>query len=108
MYCIPLESYKDKLSNKLDFVGMILDSLKVISEKPQVNQVVPYKLNQYLCKDPSLWKEDKAISRAEDDAKSAEVGTCKVGYQSNLSSGQSSTRVGKFWKTKCDIMLKLV
>ena len=37
-----LESYKDKLSNKLHFIGIILDSLKVISEKPQVNQVVPY------------------------------------------------------------------
>ena len=40
-YCIPLESYKDKLSNKHHFI-IILDSLKVISEKPQVNQVVPY------------------------------------------------------------------
>ena len=42
MYCISLESYKDKLSKKLHFIRMILDSLKVISEKPQVNQVVPY------------------------------------------------------------------
>ena len=42
MCYIPLESYKDKLSNKLHFVKYILDSLKVISEKPQVNQVVPY------------------------------------------------------------------
>ena len=42
LYHIPLESYKDKLSNKLHFVSIILDSLKVISEKLQVNQVVPY------------------------------------------------------------------
>ena len=42
-YHIPLESYKDKISTKLHFVRMILDSLKVISEKPQVNQVVPYR-----------------------------------------------------------------
>ena len=42
MYRIPLEIYKDKLSNKLHFIFMILDSLKVISEKPQVNQVAPY------------------------------------------------------------------
>ena len=42
MYRILLEIYKDKLSNKLHFILMILDSLKVISEKPQVNQVVPY------------------------------------------------------------------
>ena len=41
-YRILLESYKDKLSNKLHFIMMILDSLKVISGKPQVNQVVPY------------------------------------------------------------------
>ena len=42
MYYILLESYKDKLSNKLYFVGVTLGSLKVISEKPRVNQVVPY------------------------------------------------------------------
>ena len=42
MYNIPLESYKDKLSNKLYFVGKIFDKLKVISGKPRVNQVVPY------------------------------------------------------------------
>ena len=39
---MPLESYKDKLSNKLYFVNQILNKLKVISEKPKVNQVVPY------------------------------------------------------------------
>ena len=42
MYNILLEIYKDKLFNKLHFFSKILDSLKVISEKPQVNQVVPY------------------------------------------------------------------
>ena len=42
MKYILLESYKDKISNKLHFARIILDSLKVISEKPQVNQVVPY------------------------------------------------------------------
>ena len=42
-YYIPLKIYKDKLSNKLHFIRIILDSLKVISEKPQVNQVVPYR-----------------------------------------------------------------
>ena len=41
-YNIVLESYKDKLSNKLHFIRKILDRLKVISKKPQVNQVVPY------------------------------------------------------------------
>ena len=34
---IPLESYKGKLSNKLYFIIIIPDSLKVTSEKPQVN-----------------------------------------------------------------------
>ena len=42
------------------------------------------------CKDPSLWKENKASSGAEDDAKSAEVGTHEVGHWSNLSGGRSS------------------
>ena len=37
-----------------------------------------------------------------------EVGTRKVGHQSNLNGGQSSTQVEKSWKTKCDIMLRLV
>ena len=45
---------------------------------------------------------------AEDDTKSVEVGTCKVGHQSDLSGGQSSVQAGKLWKTKCDIMLRLV
>ena len=48
-YCIPLESYKEKLFNKLHFIRIILYSFKVISEKPQVNQVVPY--------NPSLLEE---------------------------------------------------
>ena len=53
-------------------------------------------------------KENKASSRAEDDAKSVEVGTHKVGYQSDLSGGQSSVQARKFWKTKCDTKLRLV
>ena len=59
-------------------------------------------------KDSSLWKDNKASSGAEDDAKSVEVGTHKVGHWSDLSRGQSSGRVGQLWKTKCDIMLRLV
>ena len=39
----------------------------------------------YRIRNPSLWEENKVSSRAEDDAKSAEVGTCKAGHQSNLS-----------------------
>ena len=39
---------------------------------------------------------------------SVEVGTRKVGHWSNLSRGQRSVRVGKFFKTMCDIMLRLV
>ena len=46
MYHIPLENYKDELFKKVYFVGIILDSFKVISEKPQVNQVVPYSVLQ--------------------------------------------------------------
>ena len=49
-------------------------------------------------KNPSLWKENKVSSRAEDDDKSAEVGTHEVGHRSDLSRGQSSMRVGTFWK----------
>ena len=60
------------------------------------------------CKDPSLQKENKASSGAKDNAKSVEVGTRKVGHQRNLSGGQSSMRAGKLWKTKCDIVLRLV
>ena len=60
------------------------------------------------CKDPSLWKENKVSNGAEDGAKSTEVGTHKVGHGSDLSGGQSSTQAGKFWKTKCDITLRLV
>ena len=47
-------------------------------------------------------------SRAEDNAKSAEVGTHEVGHRSDLSGGRSSMQVGKSWKTKCDIMLGLM
>ena len=36
-----------------------------------------------------------------------EVGTHEVGLQSGLSIGQSSAQMGKFWNTKCDIMLRL-
>ena len=43
------------------------------------------------CKDPSLWKENKASNKAEDDTKSVEVGTHEVGHQSDLSVGRSST-----------------
>ena len=48
------------------------------------------KLGHGICKDPSLLKENKASSRAEDDAKSAEVGNHEAGHLSNLSGGQSS------------------
>ena len=65
-------------------------------------------IQQNSCKDPSLWKENKVSSGAEDNAKLAEVGTHEVGHWSNLSGGQSSMQVGKFWKTKCDIILRLV
>ena len=34
-------------------------------------------------RNPSLWKENKANSISEDDAKSAEVGTRETGYQSD-------------------------
>ena len=61
-----------------------------------------------ICKDSSLWKENKASSRAEGGVKSAKVGTHEVDHQSNLSRGQSSVRVGKLWKTKYDITLRLV
>ena len=44
----------------------------------------------------------------EDNAKSVEVGTCKMGHWSDLIGGQSSARAGEFWKTKCDITLRLV
>ena len=44
----------------------------------------------HVCKDPSLWKENKSSSRAEDDTKSAEVKTCEIAYRRNLSGGQSS------------------
>ena len=48
-----------------------------------------------MCKDPSLWKENKVSIRAEDDTKSVEVGTRKADHWSDLSRGQSSTRLGK-------------
>ena len=38
----------------------------------------------------------KVSSGAEDDAKSAEVGTCEAGHWSDLSGGQSSARAVKF------------
>ena len=44
MYYILLESYKDNLFNKLHYVRLIFDSFKVKSEKPKVNQVVPYNI----------------------------------------------------------------
>ena len=49
MYYIPLESYKDKLFNKLHFIGIVFESLKVIGEKTQVNQVVPYRMIICIC-----------------------------------------------------------
>ena len=49
------------------------------------------------CKDPSLWKENKVSSGAEDDAKFVEVGTHKVGHRSGLSGRQIFMWVGKFW-----------
>ena len=61
-----------------------------------------------ICKDPSLWKENKSSSGSEDDAKLVEVGTHEVGHQSDLSGGQSFAQVGEFWKTKCDTKLRLV
>ena len=45
---------------------------------------------------PPYDKENKAISGAEDDAKSAEVGTHEVGHRSDLSRAQSYTQAGKF------------
>ena len=69
---------------------------------------MPRHTNYYWCKDPYLWKENKASSRAEDDAKSLEVGTHEVGHWSDLSGGQSSVQVEKFWKPKCDTMLRWV
>ena len=53
-------------------------------------------------------KENKASSRAEDDAKSVEVGTHKVGHWSDFSGGQSSMQAGKFLKTKFYIMHSLL
>ena len=49
-------------------------------------------------KDPSLWKENKASSGAEDDAKSAEVGTHEVGYWSDLGGEQTMCKWEKFRK----------
>ena len=46
----------------------------------------------WFCKGPSLWKENKVSSGAEDDAKSEEVGTREVGHPSDLSGGWSSTQ----------------
>ena len=69
---------------------------------------LPLNITILLCKYPSLWKENKASSTAEHNAKSVEVGTRKAGHWSDLSGGQSSTQVGKFWKIKCDIMRRLV
>ena len=45
---------------------------------------------------PPYEKKNKASSGVEDDAKSAEVGTCEVGQWSDLSGGRSSARAGKF------------
>ena len=39
---------------------------------------------------PPYGKENKASSGAEDNAKSAKVGTHEAGHQSDLSGGQSS------------------
>ena len=40
--------------------------------------------------------KSKASSGAEDDAKSAEVGTHEAGHRSDLHGEKSSTRAGKF------------
>ena len=48
-YCIFLKSYKEKFSNKQYLFTIILDSFKVISKKPQVNQVVPYRQPLLMC-----------------------------------------------------------
>ena len=45
---------------------------------------------------PPYEKENKASSGAEDDAKSAEVGTREAGHRSDLNGGQSSAIAGKF------------
>ena len=45
---------------------------------------------------PPYEKENKASSGAEDDTKSAEVGTHEAGHRSDLSGGQSSVRARKF------------
>ena len=57
---------------------------------------------------PPYRKEIKVSRKAEDDARSVEVGTHETGHQSDLSGEQSYAQVGKFWKTKCDITLRLV
>ena len=57
---------------------------------------------------PTYGKKTKASSGAEEDAKSAEVETHKTGHRSDLSGRRSSMPAGKFWNTKCDIMLRLV
>ena len=70
MYCIPLKNYKDKISNKYYFVIMILDSLKVISEKPQVHQVVPYMTSTPV---PKVYNPEWLV-RVKSDASGTAVG----------------------------------
>ena len=46
-----------------------------------------------MCKDTSLWKKNKVSSRAEDNSKSAEVGTFKAGHRRDL---EKMENFGKF------------
>ena len=68
-YNIPLEIYKDKLSNTLHFVDYIFDRLKVISEKPRVNQVVPYKEDTEILFSPGLFKRESRQNMILPEAK---------------------------------------
>ena len=48
------------------------------------------------------------LAELRDNTKSVDVGTHEVGHWSNLSGEQISAWARKFYKTKCDIMLRLV
>ena len=54
------------------------------------SSVISHQIEYLACKDPYLWKGNKASSRAEYNIKSAEVGTHKMGHWSDLSRGKSS------------------
>ena len=88
---------KQQLSNKLFYPihynpGPLCRAVPSTTNSTMIPCIIILHCN---CKDPSLLKENKASSRAEDDAKSVEVGTHEAGHQSDLSGGQSSARVGE-------------